>query len=147
VGELGKSRNGGRPTEQGLERPIVTARATEHQEVIEKAIAQRWDTDATATHYRPSRGDCGALAWLWNGHTTGTCPVTLRCKLDGLLLPAELRPAAPHLVAYDGDEAFGVEAIEASFYEVVAATLDELLSLERAHYRLLRQAAEFVLTG
>ena len=39
--------------------------------------------------------------------------MTLRCKLDGLLLPAELRCADPPLVAYDGDESFGVEAVEA----------------------------------
>jgi hypothetical protein len=70
--------------------------------------------------------------------------VTLRCKLDGLLLPAVLRPADPPLVAYDGDEAFGVEAVEAAFYELLAATAEEVLKLEQAHYRLLRRAAEFV---
>ena len=73
--------------------------------------------------------------------------MTLRCKLDGLLLPAELRRADPRLVAYDGDEPFGVEAVEASFYELLSATLDELLDLERAHYRLLRRASEFVMVG
>jgi hypothetical protein len=73
--------------------------------------------------------------------------VTLRCKLDGLLLPAELRWSDPQLVAYDGDESFGVEAVEASFYEVLSATLDELLALEQAHYRLLRRAGEFVMVG
>jgi hypothetical protein len=73
--------------------------------------------------------------------------VTLRCKLDGLLLPAELRRANPPLIAYDGGESFGVEAIEANFYEVLSATLEELLALERAHYRLLRRAGEFVLVG
>jgi hypothetical protein len=73
--------------------------------------------------------------------------VTLRCKLDGLLLPAELRRAYPPLVAYDGDESFGVEAVEASYYEVLRATPEELLALERAHYRLLQRACEFVLVG
>jgi hypothetical protein len=73
--------------------------------------------------------------------------MTLRCKLDGLLLPAELRRADPPLIAYDGDEPFGVEAVEANFYEVCTATLEELLGLERAHYRLLRRASEFVLVG
>jgi len=73
--------------------------------------------------------------------------VTLRCKLDGLLLPAELRCAEPPLVAYDGDESFGVEAVEAGFYEVLNATPEEMLALELAHYRLLRRASEFVMAG
>jgi hypothetical protein len=73
--------------------------------------------------------------------------VTLRCKLDGLLLPAELRCAEPPLIAYDGDESFGVEALEAGFYEVVSATPDEILALEQAHYRLLRRASQFVMVG
>jgi hypothetical protein len=67
----------------------------------------------------------------------------LRCLVDGLLLPAVLRPEAPALLAWDGDEAFGVEAVEAVFYELVAATRDELLGLQRACYRLLRLAADF----
>ena len=73
--------------------------------------------------------------------------MTLRCKLDGLLLPAELRCAEPRLVAYDGDESFGVEALEAGFYEVLDATREEMLALEQAHYRLLRRASEFVMVG
>lgn len=73
--------------------------------------------------------------------------MTLRCKLDGLLLPAELRRADPPLIAYDGDESFGVEAVEAGFYEVLTATWEELLALEQAHYRLLRPACEFVIAG
>ncbi|HEX5271912.1 MAG TPA: hypothetical protein VFW33_15545 [Gemmataceae bacterium] len=69
----------------------------------------------------------------------------LRCVLDGLLLPAEFRPAAgaPPLVAYDGDEGFRVEAVEAMFYELVSASGDELLQLQRAGYRLLRVAEDF----
>lgn len=71
--------------------------------------------------------------------------MTLRCLLDGLLLPATLAPARlpPALVAYDGEEAFALEALEALFYEVVDATADELLGLEEARYRLLRRAEDF----
>ena len=67
----------------------------------------------------------------------------LRCVLDGLLLPAELGSDAPSLIAYDGDEGFHVEAVEAMFYEVVSATWDEVLWLEGAGYRLLRIADDF----
>lgn len=69
--------------------------------------------------------------------------MVLRCLVDGLLLEARLQPERPPLLAYDGDEAFGLEAVEALFYEVVSATADELLGLERACYRLLRCAADF----
>jgi hypothetical protein len=69
--------------------------------------------------------------------------VTLRCKLDGLLLPAVVLHAPTPLVAFDGDEAFPVEAIEALFYELVSATPRELLHLERSSYRLLRRADDF----
>jgi hypothetical protein len=69
--------------------------------------------------------------------------VTLRCLVDGLLLPAALRPEWPALVAWDGDDAFAVEAVEALFYELVAATRDELLGLQMACYRLLRLAGDF----
>jgi hypothetical protein len=47
-------------------------------------------------------------------------------------------------VAYDGEEGFAVEALEASFYEVVSATPGEMLGLERARYRFLRRADDFV---
>jgi hypothetical protein len=69
--------------------------------------------------------------------------VVLRCRVDGLLLEARLRPQRPPLLAYDGDEAFALGAVEALFYEVVTATADELLGLERACYRLLRCATDF----
>lgn len=69
--------------------------------------------------------------------------MTLRCLLDGLLLPAALPPGRQQLTAYDGDEGFAMEAVEAAFYELVSATPDELLRLERAHYRLLRRAEDF----
>ncbi len=67
----------------------------------------------------------------------------LRCVIDGLLLPAEFSPGAPPLVAYDGDEGFRLEAVEAMFYELVSASRDELLMLQRAGYRLLRVANDF----
>jgi hypothetical protein len=68
--------------------------------------------------------------------------VTLRCVLDGLLLYAEVRSSYPPLVVYDGDESFALEAVEALYYEVVAAVEDELRRIERV-YRLLRRAADF----
>ncbi len=67
----------------------------------------------------------------------------LRCVLDGLLLPGEFHPGTPPLLAYDGDEAFRLEAIEALFYEVVCATSDEITRLQLAGYRLLRLADDF----
>lgn len=63
--------------------------------------------------------------------------------LDCLLLPAEFSPGAPALVAYDGDEGFRLEAVEALFYELVAASGDEVLMLQRTGYRLLRVADDF----
>jgi hypothetical protein len=69
--------------------------------------------------------------------------VTLRCLLDGLLLPARLQGGKSPLVAYDGDESFVMEALEAVYYEVVAATVEEWLGLEQGRYRLLRRAADF----
>jgi hypothetical protein len=63
--------------------------------------------------------------------------------LDGLLLYATLRADPPVLLAFDGDEAFALEAVEALYYELVSATREELLALERACYRLLRRAADF----
>jgi hypothetical protein len=68
--------------------------------------------------------------------------VTLRCLLDGLLLPACFH-GGRSLVAYDGDESFALEALEALHYEVVEATTEEWLRLEGARYRLLRRAADF----
>jgi hypothetical protein len=73
--------------------------------------------------------------------------VTLRCTLDGLLLHAEIPPGERTLVAYDGDEPFAMEAVEALYYELVSATRDEILRLERARYRLLRKAHDFSLAG
>lgn len=67
--------------------------------------------------------------------------MTLRCVIDGFLLPAEVCPGGP-VVACDGCEAFGLEAIEAMYYEVVAATPAELLEV-RPRYRLLKIAADF----
>lgn len=71
----------------------------------------------------------------------------LHCTLDGLLLDAFLRPDSQTLIAVDGDEPFAMEAVEAMFYEVVGATRDELLGLERAGYRLLKVAMDFEMLG
>lgn len=67
----------------------------------------------------------------------------LRCTLDRLLLDAFLHPGLRRLVAVDGEEAFVMEAVEALYYELVSATHEELLGLERAGYRLLRIADDF----
>ncbi|MFO0810695.1 MAG: hypothetical protein U0746_18865 [Gemmataceae bacterium] len=67
--------------------------------------------------------------------------MTLRCVIDGLLLPADVYRDGP-VVAHDGDEAFGLEAVEAIYYEVVAATADELLEVT-PRYRMLRIAPDF----
>ena len=71
----------------------------------------------------------------------------LRCVLDGLLLDATVGGADAPLTAYDGDEPFGLEAVEALYYEIVSADAEELLGLERAHFRLLRRADDFLLAG
>jgi hypothetical protein len=71
--------------------------------------------------------------------------VTLRCTLDGLLLPAVLDEDASILVAYDGDEPFEMERGEAVFYELVAASREEMRRLQAARYRLLRVAEDFAL--
>jgi hypothetical protein len=47
------------------------------------------------------------------------------------------------LEAFDGDESFLMEALEALYYEVVAASGDELLKLAQGRYRLLRRAVDF----
>jgi hypothetical protein len=70
-------------------------------------------------------------------------PVIIRCTVDGLLLRARMDPDGAGLRVSDGGEAFRMEALEALLYEVVCATCDELLALERAHYRLLRKAEDF----
>lgn len=67
----------------------------------------------------------------------------LRCVIDGLLLPAEMGDHHTPLIAYDGDESFAVEVIEAHYYELVEAAADELLHLEKHQYRLLKRADDF----
>jgi hypothetical protein len=67
----------------------------------------------------------------------------IRCKLDGLMLEAVVDPDGTGLTAFDGGEAFQMEALEARFYELVSATAQEIIKLERAHYRLLRYAPDF----
>jgi hypothetical protein len=73
----------------------------------------------------------------------GDARVTIRCVLDGLLLHAILYAEPPVVLAFDGEEPFALEAVEALYYELVSATRDELLGLERACYRLLRRAGDF----
>jgi hypothetical protein len=73
--------------------------------------------------------------------------MTLRCVLDGLLLPARIGIGQPPLTAWDGDESFPVERLEAQYYEVVAATEEEWLRLQRCQYRLLRRSADFRWSG
>ena len=73
----------------------------------------------------------------------GDALVTIRCVLDGLLLYATLRAEPLSVLAFDGEESFILEAVEAMYYELVSATRDELLGLERACYRLLRRATDF----
>jgi hypothetical protein len=68
--------------------------------------------------------------------------LVLRCLIDDLLLPAEIQPGADRIVVYDGDESFLLEYVEAMYYEIVAATEDERLTIQR-NYRLLRTAADF----
>ena len=67
----------------------------------------------------------------------------LRCTIDQLLLYAERHPFAPAIVAYDGDEPFAMERVEAAYYELVEASPDDVLWLEQSGYRLLRRAADF----
>ncbi len=71
----------------------------------------------------------------------------LRCVLDGLLLDATVGGGDALVTAYDGEEPFGLEAVEALYYEIVMADAKELLNLERAHFRLLRRAADFLLVS
>jgi hypothetical protein len=72
--------------------------------------------------------------------------VTLRCTLDGLLLHAEIHPGEGTLIAFDGQEPFPMEHVEALYYELVSATPEEVLHLERHRYRLLRRAGDFQTT-
>ncbi len=73
--------------------------------------------------------------------------MTLRCTLDGLLHRAQLSPCQDELVVFDGGESFVMDALEALFYQLVSATSDELVLLERSRYRLLRRAADFQYIG
>ena len=53
----------------------------------------------------------------------------------------DFRPKPPQLLQRGVD--FALEALEAVYYEVVEATAEEWLRVERARYRLLRRAADF----
>ena len=67
----------------------------------------------------------------------------LRCTLDGLLLDARIHHNTATLEVFDSGESFVMEALEAIYYEIVTATCDELLGVQRGYYRLLRCAADF----
>jgi hypothetical protein len=67
----------------------------------------------------------------------------LRCRIDDLLLDAWPHPTRPMLLAYDGDEGFEMERVEAIYYELVAATPRDLNWLEQSGYRCLRLAPDF----
>jgi hypothetical protein len=69
--------------------------------------------------------------------------LTIRCLIDGLLLHATVGCGGGPVLAYDGAEAFALEAVEALFYEIVSASAEEILGLEQARFRLLRRAADF----
>jgi hypothetical protein len=70
--------------------------------------------------------------------------MTLRCTLDGLILHAFLDPDTGQVQAFDGAEKFTLEAVEAVYYQLTAATEPERLALE-GRYRLLRTAEDFQL--
>lgn len=61
------------------------------------------------------------------------------------MLDATVGDGGAPVTAYDGDEPFGLEAVEALYYEIVTADMEELIGLERARFRLLRRAADFLL--
>lgn len=67
----------------------------------------------------------------------------LRCKLDRLLLDAHPHPAERVLMVIDGAESFALERVEALYYELVAATPQDVLWLEQVGYRCLRRASDF----
>jgi hypothetical protein len=67
----------------------------------------------------------------------------LRCRIDDLLLDARPHPRYDTLIAYDGDEGFEMERVEAVYYELVAATPHDLTWLDQAGYRCLRLAPDF----
>jgi hypothetical protein len=66
----------------------------------------------------------------------------LRCTLDSLLLSAYVDPDSGLITALDGAESFTLEALEALYYQLTAATEAEWLVVQR-HYRLLRKADDF----
>ena len=67
----------------------------------------------------------------------------LRCKIDRLLLPARPNVQRRALIAWDGNEPFALERVECMYYEIVSATSEEQLWLERNGYRFLKPAADF----
>lgn len=71
----------------------------------------------------------------------------IRCTLDGLVLRAELSASRDELIVFDGEESFVMDAVEALYYHLVAATADEVRRLAQSRYRLLRRAADFELVN
>jgi hypothetical protein len=69
--------------------------------------------------------------------------MTLRCKVDKLLMRAEVSEG--RLLVFDGDECFRMDSAEAGYYELVAASRDELAGIAGSTYRLLRFATDFCL--
>jgi hypothetical protein len=65
----------------------------------------------------------------------------LRCRMDGLIVPA--RVESNRLLAWDGEESFEMGKMEASFYEIVEANQSEWQELARKGYRILRWASDF----
>lgn len=65
----------------------------------------------------------------------------LRCRLDGLVLPARLEPG--RLIAWDGEECFEMGRKEAKFYEIIEATGSEWQELARYNYRVFRWMQDF----
>jgi hypothetical protein len=72
--------------------------------------------------------------------------VTLRCILDSLILHASIDPVTGEVQAFDGAEPFTLEAVEAIYYQLTAATEPERLALQ-CRYRLQRTAEDFQVLG
>src|SRR5437879_2437818 len=70
----------------------------------------------------------------------GRRSLILRCRIDGLLLPARF-VGDGQLELVDGEEAFVLESVEAIFYELVFAEPPDLRRAE-SRYRMLRRAPD-----
>jgi hypothetical protein len=122
-----------------LRRPVIALRARRRSQVVPRMTCEH-RYRATASRLRRGR-----VSPSHRNNQNWVGALILCCTLDGLLLDAILCPHTAKLVAFDGDEAFAMEAVEALFYVVVSASREELLGVERARYRLLRQAEDFAM--